>query len=198
MKNELRICALTLALAASASVAAHEMVFVTSLSGANESPSNASPGTGSATVTLDVDTMMMRVQADFSGLIGNTTASHIHCCTLVAGAGNAGVATVTPSFVGFPLGVEAGTYDHTYDMSVAAGYNAAFVTATGSVLNAWTTLLNGISDGKAYLNIHTSAVGSGEIRGFLTAAPSAVPLPAALPLFATALGVAGGLRRRYA
>ena len=197
MKNELRICALTLALAASGSAAAHQLVYVASLSGANEAPPNASLGIGSTTVTLDIDNMTMRVQASFSGLTGNTTASHIHCCTLLPGVSTAGVATVTPTFTGFPAGVKAGSYDHTYDMALATSYNAAFVTATGSVLNAWTALMNGIADGKAYLNIHTSAVGSGEIRGFLAAVPSAVPLPAALPLFATALGIAGGLRRRY-
>jgi hypothetical protein len=49
-------------------------------------------------------------------------------------------------------------------------------------------------NGETYLNIHTSNFPTGEIRGFL--AP--VPLPAALPLFATGLGALAllGWRRK--
>lgn len=43
----------------------------------------------------------------FSGLLGNVTASHIHCCTAAAGTSTAGVATMTPTFTNFPSGVAA-------------------------------------------------------------------------------------------
>ena len=112
-------------------VAAHESVYFADLSGPNEAPPNASPGTGWARVTIDFDLVTMHVEASFSGLLGTTTASHIHCCTAAPDSGTAGVATQTPSFAGFPLGVSAGTYDHTFDMTLAASYNAAFITANG-------------------------------------------------------------------
>src|SRR3954464_4732249 len=81
------------------------ITFVAALSGANESPANASAGTGSVRVTIDEVANTMRVEATFSGLTGTSTASHIHCCTAIPFSGTAGVATTTPNFAGFPLGV---------------------------------------------------------------------------------------------
>ena len=83
-------------------------VFTADLSGANENPPVVSAGTGMVIVTWDTATNLMTVNATFSGLNGNTTASHIHCCAIPPT--NAGVATTTPTFPGFPLGVKAGTY----------------------------------------------------------------------------------------
>ena len=96
----------------------------TSLSGANENPPNASLGTGAATVTVDTVASTMRVEAWFSDLVGTTTTAHIHCCTVAPN--NAGVATQTPSFTGFPLGVTSGTYDKTFDMTLASSFSPTF------------------------------------------------------------------------
>src|SRR5437870_4073926 len=82
------------------------------MSGPAESPTNSSPGTGYGTVDLDTTTHMWHLHATFSGLTGTTTASHIHAPTATAFSGTANVATTTPSFAGFPLGVTSGTYDN--------------------------------------------------------------------------------------
>ena len=93
---------------------------------------------------------------------------HIHCCTAVAGTSTVGVATQTPSFSGFPLGVTSGTYSRTFDLTLASSFNPSFVTANGSsVAAAEAALVAGIANGKAYLNIHSSFAAGGEIRGFL-------------------------------
>jgi hypothetical protein len=84
-------------------------VFDANLDGPSESPANASPGTGFAEVTFDDILNTMNVNVSFSGLVGTTTASHIHAATLTAGSGTAGVATTTPYFAGFPIGVTSGT-----------------------------------------------------------------------------------------
>jgi len=140
------------------------------LSGPAESPPNASPGTGGAEVTIDNVANTMRVQCTFSGLLGTTNACHIHAPTAVAGTGTAGVATMTPAFTGFPLGVTAGTLDHTFDLTLLATYNSPFVTANGgTAAGAEAALLSAIAAGKAYFNIHTTVVPGGEIRGFLHA-----------------------------
>jgi CHRD domain len=140
------------------------------LSGSAEVPANASPGTGFARAIIDTVAQTMEVQVEFSGLQGTTTASHIHCCTATPGSGNAGVATTTPTFPGFPLGVTSGSYDHLFDLTAASTYNPAFVTAQGSVANAEAALLAGLAATEAYLNIHTTLFPGGEIRGYLLVA----------------------------
>ncbi|MEO8859513.1 MAG: CHRD domain-containing protein [Burkholderiaceae bacterium] len=190
-------CALAFVLALPA--AAHEQQYAGTFLGTSESPSNASPGTGSALVTVDFDLVTMRVQASFSGLVtapaGGVTASHIHCC--LPGSPNplnAGVATQVPSFTGFPLGVTAGSYDHLFDMSLADSYNPAFVTANASVSGAFNALVNGLNAGNAYFNIHTSAFPAGEIRALL--AP--VPEPETWALLGAGLGLLSFVARRRA
>jgi hypothetical protein len=162
--------------------------YTVTLSGPAESPSNTSPGTGSGLVVFDSTAHTLYVHVDFSGLVGNTTASHIHGPTAVAGAGNAGVATSVPTFTGFPLGVTSGTYDHTFDLTLASSWNPAFITAHGGTpATAEVDFGTALADGKAYLNIHTTAFPGGEIRGFLT--PSSVPdISTTAPMMLLAVG----------
>ncbi|MEP7164077.1 MAG: CHRD domain-containing protein [Ferruginibacter sp.] len=144
-------------------------IYTATLSGPAESPSNASPGTGIATITINTLLNTMRVQCTFSGLTGTTTASHIHAATAVANTGTAGVATTTPNFTGFPLGVTSGTYDNTFDMTLAGSYNPSYISANGgTTASAFAALIAALDANKAYYNIHSSTFGGGEIRGFLT------------------------------
>jgi hypothetical protein len=144
----------------------HAARFSVNLSGPAESPPNSSLGSGSGFVDLDPILHTLRVSFTFSGLTGNTTASHIHCC--VVPNGTAGVATTTPTFPGFPLGVTSGSYDVVLDMTQASSWNPAFITAHGGTpAGAEAALSAGIAATQAYLNVHTSTVPGGEIRGFL-------------------------------
>ena len=162
--------------------------FDANLDGPSESPPNGSPGTGFAQVIFDTTANTMNVDVNFSGLLGTTTASHIHSATAAPGTGTAGVATTTPYFAGFPIGVTSGSYNNTLDMTLASSYNPAFITANGgTTAGAEAALLSGLLADKAYLNIHTTVVPGGEIRGFLTLVPepgvvSLLALGAAIPV----------------
>jgi CHRD domain-containing protein/PEP-CTERM motif-containing protein len=174
------------------------ITFQAILNGPSEAPPNASLGTGFATVTIDLDPTAhsMIVDASFSGLIGTTTASHIHCCTVTPLTGAAGVATTTPTFAGFPLGVMSGTYSNVLNLTLASSWNPSYITANGGTpATAEVALENGIVAGRAYFNIHTSQFPGGEIRGFLV--PAAIPEPTSMILLGTGLiGLAARYRRR--
>src|SRR5262249_12468286 len=152
-----------------------------------------SPATGFAEVDYDNVAHTLMVEVTFSGLLGTTTASHIHAATSSPGTGTAGVATTTPSFAGFPLGVTSGTYSNTLDLTLASSYNPSYVTANGgTTAGAEAALVAALAADESYLNIHTSVFPSGEIRGFLVA----VPEPSTFAL--AGIGLAGLLafRRR--
>jgi CHRD domain/PEP-CTERM motif len=154
------------------------------LDGLSESPANASLGTGSGTVAFDSVLNTLSLSLTFGGLVGTTTASHIHAATASPFTGTAGVATTTPTFAGFPLGVTAGTYNNVLDLTLASSYNPAYVTANGgTAAGAEAALAAAMASGKAYWNVHSSFAPGGEIRGFLVA----VPEPSSLAL----LGLGG-------
>jgi CHRD domain/PEP-CTERM motif len=145
-----------------------------------------SPGTGFGTVDYDSTAHTLSLSVNFSGLIGTTTASHIHAATAVAGTGSAGVATTTPSLIGFPLGVSSGSFANVLDLTLPSSYNPSYVTAHGgNTAQAEADLTAAFAAGKAYWNIHSTFSPGGEIRSFL------VPVPEPSTLALAGLGVAG-------
>ena len=179
MKKACLLILLAGLLSVTPSINAATIVFIATLSGANEVPPNGSPATGSGTFTLDDVANTLAVNESFSGLTAPDTAAHIHCCALPG--------TNTPvvlSFTAFfPTGVTAGTFNHTF--TLATDLSGITVAA----------FISGLKSSQAYANIHDANFPGGEIRGQLIAV---VPEPASLGLFAFGAGcllIARRLRR---
>jgi hypothetical protein len=166
------IASLIIASALSTGAASAQLIYQAILNGPSEFPPNASPGTGFVEVDYFNLTHLMHIHLTFSGLTGTTTASHIHAATALPGTGTAGVATTTPYFTGFPIGVTSGTFDTTLDLTQTSSYNPAYITANGgTTAGAEAALAAALADDEAYFNIHTTTFGGGEIRGFLVLVP---------------------------
>jgi hypothetical protein len=177
------------------SASAATYTFTATLSGANEDPPNASPGSGFSRVVLNTLAHTLEIYAKLSDLMAPTTVAHIHAPTAEPFAGNVGVAVQAPTLSGFPAGVTSGTYLHTFDTSDEATYSASYLTNNGgTALAAEAALLTHLFTGRAYFNIHSTAYPPGEIRGFFVP----IPLPAGLPLLLAGLGALALLRRRRA
>ena len=183
--------ALLLSCASLSPAAAAVFIFTGTLSGDQEVPAVPSPGTGNVVVTFDDVADTMRVEATFSGLLGRTTAAHIH-----VGMPTGGVATQLPSFTGFPLGVTSGGMDQIFDMTLTTSYSAGFLAASGgTAAGAEAALLAALLGGQAYFNIHTHEFPGGEIRANL----SLIPEPGTWMLMLGGFAAAGlAFRRRRA
>lgn len=166
------------------------------LSGAAEAVPTPSPGFGLFTFTLNGD--ILRIEGSFGGLLANTMAAHIHCCTTSGGTGTAPVVSAVPSFPGFPLGVTGGAFEYEMNLLSPTSYNPTFfngVSVLGNAATARGLLLSAFDDGTAYFNVHTTLYPAGEIRGFITT----VPEPSTYALMAAGLIAMGiPLRRRRA
>jgi hypothetical protein len=113
-------------------------VFKGTLSGGAEVPPVTSAATGTATVNFDPATKQITYSVTYSRLSGPAGAAHIHCGA-AAGA-NAGVAV---------------KFDNP----------ASPISGSATLTDAQ---IADLEAGKCYVNVHTEANKSGEIRGQLT------------------------------
>lgn len=140
--------------------AAGNNILFTKMSGAQEVPPQVSAGSGDVSVTLRTDAVLGQVidySLSYTGLTG-VTQSHIHSGAFgINGPPHVFLCSNTnPAAPACPAA--GGTVTGTL---VAADF-----TAGGAVLD-FPALLAAIQAGTTYVNVHTTAVPSGEIRGQL-------------------------------
>jgi trimeric autotransporter adhesin len=129
------------------------VMYAAQLRGANEVPPVTSNAFGSALVTLDPNTNLLAWEVATSGIV-SPTLSHIH-------RGNSSVSG--PVIINFATGaaqIPNGRTNGTITLTPAGALTAADITALGAASTA-----NGF-----YVNVHSTAFGSGEIRGQLVPA----------------------------
>lgn len=151
-------------------------------------------GSGTLSMEYDDDGHTLWIKATFAGLSGTTNNAHIHCCTAAANTGTAGVALAQGGLLpGFPLGVQAATYERTIDLTQTNQYSATFLSNSGGTAAlAEARLISNLKSGNAYFNIHSTTFPGGEIRTFVTV----VPEPETYALMAAGLGLLALRRRR--
>jgi hypothetical protein len=200
------LAALPVALLLTASTANGENTqYGLSARGSWVNPPNASPGGGGGSLLYDDVAHTLQLVVGFGGLTGTVTGVHFHGPTSVpwfpdpgenwdkarTETPNAGIAIGNPSLPGFPLGVTQGQYLMLLDMTQTSIYSAEFLASNGgTAAGAEAAFANLMATGRTYWDIHTSAFGDGEVRGF-----PEVPEPASVWLALVGLSFLQ-LRRR--
>ena len=151
-------------------------------------------GTGTLFMEYDHHDRTLFINATWSGLSGNTSNAHIHCCTAAPNTGTAGVALATGGILpNFPLGIKSGNYTKVIDLSLTSSYGGGFLTASGGTsILAEERLIDNLTSGNAYFNIHSTTFTGGEIRAFVTA----VPEPETYAMLLAGLGLLGAAAKR--
>ena len=134
--------------------------FKARLSGEQQVPEEVSTGRGSAEVRFNPAFRYLLVEVTIRDLVGNVTAAHFHC----ARAGENGPVVfglVAPG----PLALDG---NNIKGRLTNADYTGAdCVGPVGRTINNIASLAFAMREGLIYLNIHTDAIGSGEVRGQL-------------------------------
>lgn len=137
--------ALSLGVAASASASVYDFL----LEGLQEVPPNASPATGSVSLPVDDLSGAWALTGSFQGLLGTSTAAHIHVA---------------------PLGVNGPVV---FGLNLSVGVTSGALSGNGVFTQAQLATLYA---GDYYVNVHSSAFPGGEIRGQVVPEPASLAL----------------------
>ena len=129
-----------------------------SLSGAQEVPGVDTSGKGKAKLKFDAAYTEVEVSVDVKDLVGAVTGIHLHCARPAAN-GPVALGLISPGPLSFNGNKVKGTLTNA-DFS-----GADCVASTGRPITNVASLAFAARDGLIYVNVHTDAVPSGEVRG---------------------------------
>jgi len=171
MQKRVITCLLPVALAFAATASCNDSTepsntisYVANLRASNEVNANGtsanvnSPNsTGTWTGTLNTSTNVLSWTMTYSGLVANSSASHIHAQAPTTSTANVVLNFATFSGSTITLGATSGTASGSINLGTAA--TPPSLTISGD------SLRKAIDAGQAYVNVHSSQYGAGEIRG---------------------------------
>jgi hypothetical protein len=135
--------------------------YTANLTAAAEIPAPTGSPTATGAATIELEGRVLNVLVNVSGqLTSNVSMSHIH-----GPATNATTAGIVLDFVPSMTSViNAGTRTGTI-VNASFDLDALTVSATGVLRVNPDTLIAFLNSGRAYVNVHTTTNGAGEIRG---------------------------------
>lgn len=135
------------------------VTFRSTMNGAAEVPANASTGTGTFVATLDTSTNVFSYDVTWSGLSAGVNNGHIHGPALAGVNSGTTINFNTLPGAQFSVGQMTGTAKGSVVLIATTQITA---TVTGDSLKKL------LFAGLTYVNIHTTALTGGEIRGQIT------------------------------
>ncbi len=152
--------------------------------------STNSPGTGFGTVILDRETNILSYDFSWSGLVGDLTKLHIHGPAFADASNPQHIIEIFgPPEVPAELATTFGTVTDSFELQTLEQVGFAPI--------APEDIVDTLVSGQAYLNVHTTVFGMGEIRGNLgQPVVQAVPEPCSIVLLLVSAICLTAQRRR--
>ena len=148
--------------------------------------STNSPGQGQGTVELDLVTNVISMDFSWSGMIGELTKLHIHGPATIDNSNPQHLIEIFgPPEVPLELVATSGSWSDSFELQTLV--QPGFDTIEPSLI------VDALVNGQAYLNVHTTVFGTGEIRGNLGLP---VPEPGSHWMLLIGLSSLAALRRR--
>ena len=155
-------------------------------SGPEADGSTNSPGSGSGLVELDLDTNIISLDLSWSGLVGDLTKLHIHGPATADRSNPQHLIEIFgPPEIPAELVAKSGSWFSSFELAtlVQPGFDPIELQF----------IINTLVSGQAYVNVHTTVFGTGEIRGNLG---MPIPEPKSILLLLGGLFTVAGFRQR--
>ena len=146
---------------------ASNLCYSSKISGGDALPTNNSPGTANAQLTIDAYGDV-RIQGVFSTLSATTTSLQIYTCSESGGTIPSNPLISAQSMRSFPVGKYSDSFTVVFHLQDELSYDQGYLSAyNSSVIKAANAFINALDNGIAYIAIQTTSYPQGEVAGYL-------------------------------